>query len=123
MRNPGGEALEFGDDRGRETCVARELPDGFRVVLEAIATPCGQLRCDVDDELAHGEEGEIALERGAGHARAQRMQMDEMPSQLREAIDDRTHSGAEPRIAASFLARMRCSHGSRSAARSWTLRT
>src|SRR5207302_382073 len=120
-----GERLESPHQLGREAWVAGEAPHRFRVVLEPLAAPGGELARDVDHELANGEEGEedVVVQRKVatqvfrgGHPRAQLLEMVEMAAKLDEPLDEPGQRAS----ASSFTRRVRRRNGSRSAARSWT---
>src|SRR5205823_14529844 len=95
---------------------------------ESFAATRGELSCDVDHELADGEQREkhVVVEREipvescrAGNSRPDRTQVVEVAPELRQALHEERHRA----IAASFTRRVRRRKGSRSAARSWTSRT
>src|SRR5206468_2998894 len=112
----------------RKPLIATETPDGLAVLLEPVAASRGQLAGNVDDQLRGHQkrkqhivsQAEIGLERRpAGHARGEIAQVFDVCAKLRETLHEERHR----RMASSLMRRIRCSHGSRSAARNSVSRT
>src|SRR3954463_12279554 len=120
--------LQIAGHGGRKPGNSGQIPDRFRVILEAEPVTGGELAGDIDHHLADDQQRmeDVVAQRNTltqgirtRDPEAKLIQVIEVPAQLCQPIDDRAHRAN----ASSLSLRSLASQGSRSAARIWMSRT